>query len=318
MNDPIETSQMVFQLAAGFDAGAQAADWFAGHSGGLNRSQDGGQTWQPALASLQLTEALPVVSLAVSPEFDKDRTLFAGLPGGLLRSTDGGTTWKALSLPPPPPYVTCLAVSPGYLEDGTVIAGTAEDGILMSNNGGDTWRAWNFGLIEPEVLSLVVSPAFQKDETLFCGTASGIFRSTNGGRAWRELALPPGFVPVLSLALSPNFEADQTLYAGTEESGLFRSRDAGETWEPLGEDLSQNPVNAFVAGESGQGAVWLLALWGGELILSRYGNTWETLRLPVGEGQATAVFAPDGLAPGLPLLVGLAGGQVLRVDLPVS
>jgi len=308
-------TNLVYQLA-GLPLAGEASGILAARASGLEFSPDAGRTWQPALDSLQLSEPVPVVTLGVSPDFEKDRTIFAGLPGGMLRSTDGGQNWRVLSFPAPPPTITCLVLSPRFLEDGRVIAGTAEDGILISTNAGDEWRPWNFGLIEPEVLCLAISAGFERDETLFAGTASGLFRSTNAGRSWRELALPPGFVPVLSLALSANFEDDRSLYGGTEENGLFHSRDGGESWQPVEEDLTQNPLNALIAGKPGLAPGWLLALWGGELVLSRDGNTWETLRLPTGDGQATAVLAPDGLAPGFPLLVGLVDGQVVRLDLP--
>ena len=87
---------------------------FAAHTAGLARSVDGGRTWRDAYTALDLQAALTTAAVAVSPDFAADRTLFAGAVGGVLRSHDGGETWTVAALPPPPPFVTALAVSPNY------------------------------------------------------------------------------------------------------------------------------------------------------------------------------------------------------------
>ena len=281
---------------------------------GLFRSIDSGATWQSSLKSLQLPEALPVLCLAVSPSFLSDRTIFAGAPGGGLRSVDGGATWKVLSFPAPPPSVTCALISPRYLEDGTVILGTSEDGVLISTNGGDAWQPWNFGLIDPEVLSLAVSPAFSEDETLFCGTASGLFRSSNAGRAWREVELPAGQVPILSLAVSPGYAEDRRVYAGSEEFGLYGSADGGDSWARIGADALADPINAVLAGAAPD---LLVALHSEELQISRdRGGSWQHFQPEeLNAAGVSALHAPRGLAPGLPLVLALNTGRIVTVNL---
>jgi hypothetical protein len=74
-----------------------------------------------------------------------------------------------------------------------------------------------------------------------------IFRSTDFGRHWQEAAKPPAFVKVESAGTGPAARAvDHTFwltpghasepgvwYAGTSPQGLFRSSDAGVSWEPF-------------------------------------------------------------------------------------
>ena len=106
---------------------------FAGAASGLYRSDDGGQTWQLATASLGLSEAVPCTSLALSPEFAKDHTVFGGMAGGILRSSDGGRAWALANVPPPPPTATALALSPTYVEDGILdIAAWTHDALILS------------------------------------------------------------------------------------------------------------------------------------------------------------------------------------------
>jgi photosystem II stability/assembly factor-like uncharacterized protein len=295
---------------------------FAARASGLFRSEDGGLTWEDAYASLELEGALTTAAVAVSPSFETDHSVFAGVPGGVLRSMDGGRSWHIAQLPSPPPFVLALVVSPDFARDGTLLAGTLEDGVFRSGNRGGHWAAWNFGLLDLNVLSMVISPDHAEDETLFVGTESGIFRSTNGGRAWREVAFssqrdanPTEWAPVLSLALSPEYAKDGVLLAGTEACGLFCSRDGGETWERLGEEVITEAVNSILLSPEYPARPEMLVLLGNGLLVSRDdGQTWSEWEADLHPEQGLAsVVAPQGLAPGSPLLVGLVDGEVQRI-----
>jgi photosystem II stability/assembly factor-like uncharacterized protein len=305
------SGEPVLSLAAAQDGAQVGKTVFAGSASGLSRSADGGATWQPALESLALAEPVPVVSVAVSPSFMEDRTVIAGVPGGALRSTDGGASWQVLPFTPPPPYITALAFSPRFLEDGVILGGTAEDGILRSANGGDSWSPWNFGLLDLEVLCLAASPDFDRDETIFAGTSSGLFRSSNGGRAWKELALPCGHSAVLSLAVGRVEGGSLTIYAGTEDQGLCFSADGGRTWSLI-EGL-EGAVNGLVI--SGSGAPLLAVLIDSRvLVTADQGKSWQRIVLPGEKRAVTAMCAPAGLDLDEPFLLGLESGGVVRLE----
>jgi photosystem II stability/assembly factor-like uncharacterized protein len=70
----------------------------------------------------------------------------------------------------------------------------------------------------------------------------GVRRTADGGATWTDCGLPDP--AVYSIAVSA---ADGTVYAGTEPSRLFRSRDAGDTWEPLDAllELPSRPTWSF-------------------------------------------------------------------------
>jgi photosystem II stability/assembly factor-like uncharacterized protein len=162
---------------------------------------------------------------------------------------------------------------------------------------------------------MAVSPTFLEDETLFVGTESGIFRSTNGGRAWREVNFPIEFAPVLCLAVSPDFATDGVIFAGTETCGLFRSDDRGQTWHRVGEDAIADTVNGVVLSPEFPSTPDILAVLGAALLVSRDGGqSWAEWKASLDcELGITSALAPLGLAPDSPLLVGLAGGDVLQV-----
>jgi photosystem II stability/assembly factor-like uncharacterized protein len=286
-------------------------------------------TWQDAYTSLGLIAPLATLSVASA---SAEGHVFAGVSGGVLRSLDGGVTWQPSPLPPPPPIVSGLALSPGYARDGTVLAATVEDGVFRSGDRGSQWESWNFGLLDLDVYCIAISPAFagplearpleaSGDETLYVGTETGIFRSTNGGRAWREVGFDTDLAPVLSLALSPDYARDGCLYAGTASQGMYRSGDRGRTWERVGEaapSLAGGPaqsVSALLLSPEYPAKPQVLAMLANDLLVSRDGGaTWDAWSpdLDLGPGAA-CVAAPLGLDPGAPLLVGLLDGQVLRL-----
>lgn len=241
---PDQETDLVYSFCAAPDVvPSKAGIVFSAQNSGLYKSEDGGRTWQYALQKLELVEPLPVTAVAMSPVFQHDNLVLAGAPGGLFHSTDAGQNWKALVFPNPPPTISSLVFSPNFENDETVFAGSMEDGVFISRDGGERWAAWNFGLLDLNIMALAISPSFAEDETIFAAVETGIFRSTNGGRAWREIELPFGYEPVLSLAISPNFAADGTLLAGTETDGLWITRDAGGSWEQIGKDVIDSPVN---------------------------------------------------------------------------
>jgi hypothetical protein len=174
---------------------------------------------------------------------------------------------------------------------------------------------WNFGLLDLNILSMAISPEFATDETIFVGTETGVFRSTNGGRAWRETEFPMEPAPVISLAISPGYAQDGMVAAGTESHGLFYSDDKGKTWKRLGEEAVTGAVNAISLSPEFPAKPHMLAMLDEALLISRdAGQSWADWKDGLCIEQGTASLAtPHGLDPGAPLLVGLVGGEVLRI-----
>jgi photosystem II stability/assembly factor-like uncharacterized protein len=200
---------------------------------GIRRSEDGGATWRATATEREV----PFCSaLAASPpDADGSQRVFAGSPQGVFRSDDAGATWRQVLREG---NVLALSAAPATRDQVTLLAGTEQDGILRSEDGGDSWVSANPGLLDLTVLALACSPAFASDHTAFAATTSGVYRTRNGARSWRALQLESAEsnqeeIAVQCLAVSPDFPSDRTLLAGTERSGLLRSRDAGETWQPI-------------------------------------------------------------------------------------
>ena len=149
--------------------------------GGVYRTADGGQTWQPVSGNLSAVipppqdpgaASLAVYSLAVDPS--NPEKVFAGFYGGSLAvSLDGGQTWSlSASGMIPEAMVTAIVVDPTNPQ--VVYAGTLNSGVYLSLDGGQTWSALNNGLLTRAVRGLALS-----------SDSSVLYMTSDGGGVFR-------------------------------------------------------------------------------------------------------------------------------------
>jgi photosystem II stability/assembly factor-like uncharacterized protein len=80
---------------------------------------------------------------------------------------------------------------------------------------------------------------------LYVASRAGVHKSEDGGTTWKAINDGLATLNVRSLAQSP--VDPHVWYVGTNGSGLYRSRDAGGTWEPL-PSIHKAAVSAGVTG----------------------------------------------------------------------
>jgi photosystem II stability/assembly factor-like uncharacterized protein len=273
----------------------------AATAAGLHVSSDGGRSWRWAgLGPTPVPEAL-----AVSSGFATDHTVLLGTAGGLFRSTDGGRSWRPTLVGS---RVQSIAVSPSVAEGGVVLAGTESDGIFRSDDGGSSWLSANAGLLDLNVTAVALSPTFGRDRTCFAATASGLYRSRTGGRAWRLVELGPEAPAVQCLAVSPSFAEDGIVLAGTERYGLFRSDDAGQSWEPV--SAFPEPSVTGLAVSAGAASRSIVAGTAAGVAVSRDGGETWSLEAPELGPILSVVFVDDGTSEAI--LAGTIDAGVVR------
>jgi photosystem II stability/assembly factor-like uncharacterized protein len=237
---------------------------FAGLSGELLRSADGGATWELAPKP---SPAPVFTALAPSPDFARDGILFAGtMEDGVLIYQDYGRDWAMWNFGLLDSNVLCLAVSPAYASDQTLFAGV-QSGLFRSATGGRSWREVDLPVGYTAVLCLALSPGFAQDGTLYAGTEDqGLLRSTDGGRTWQPLGAEVWSEPINSILLGPDFPAKPELLV-LHGGGLLHSADGGDTWAAWrGERLAGQDVTAVLAPRGfGEGAPVVVGLAGGEI-----------------------------------------------------
>jgi uncharacterized protein (TIGR03382 family) len=215
-----------------------------GTSGGVQRSDDNGCTWQAAFPTLLIP------ALAQDPQ-QPARIYVATFPIGMasdnvsgdsaLRvSDDGGETFSDLLVLPDDDFVNGLAVAPSepkrvYASGGVYRQSGREFYIARSDDAGASWQrftveldAGDFDLrvlavspVDPDVVIAKIAPG----EPL--NTPERVLISRNGGETFTQVA------SVLTLR-DAAFSADGTSVWLAGKEGLFRSHDGGDSFEHEG------------------------------------------------------------------------------------
>lgn len=187
-------------------------------------------------------------------------TYFAGAAsGGIWKTEDGGVNWKPVFDDQPVHSIGALAVAPS--DANVVWAGTGEtfirsnvsigNGVWKSTDGGGSWT--HMGLEGTGRIGRIVihptNPEVVYAAVLGHGYSAqsnrGVYRSTDGGRNWQQVLFVNDSTGASDLVMDPN--NPRILFAGmwqfhlktwTRESGgagsgLYMSRDGGDTWKRL-------------------------------------------------------------------------------------
>ncbi|MBV9083947.1 MAG: hypothetical protein JOZ62_14815, partial [Acidobacteriaceae bacterium] len=186
---------------------------------------------------------------------------FGAVDGGVWKTTDAGTVWTPVFDDQPIASIGALEVA---LSDPNIIyAGTGEsdirsdlalgDGMYKSTDAGKTWT--NIGLKDTRQISrIVIDP---RDPNMVFVAAlghayapndeRGVFKSTDGGATWQHVLNRGAQVGAADIAMA--MDEPDVLFAtmwnahrppwstyapvAGPGSGLFRSTDAGKTWQQL-------------------------------------------------------------------------------------
>ncbi|MBX3133760.1 MAG: hypothetical protein KF689_10305 [Gemmatimonadaceae bacterium] len=228
-------------------------------SGGVFRSTDGGESWQPISDG-----KIPVASIGSIAVADSDPNVIwvgTGSDGarsnvstgrGVYRSTDGGETWNfaglynagqigALRVHPTDPNTAWVSAT------GDLFKRNTERGIFRTTDGGRTWRRTLFlndstGAADvelkpgdPNTVYAWMARIERKPWTIISGSREGgFYKSTDGGVTFRKTGrgLPNGLIGKGNLAVSAaNPERLYLLVEAQPGGGLYRSDDAGANWE---------------------------------------------------------------------------------------
>jgi serine/threonine protein kinase len=283
----------------------------------LRSSDDFGKSWtNPQQAALRFPSdtglSLKNIWQIALGRPEEPEVLYCGVePAALFESRDAGTSWSLVRGLFDHPHRPRWVPGNGGLALHTIVLDPADNrrmyvaissgGVYRTNDGGITWTAQNHGVRamfmpdkNPEFGQCVHKIALHpgRPERLFLQNHWGIYRSDNCGENWTDIGngLPSDFgFPVLMHPRNPDcvyivpVESDEFRCACDGRLRVYRSRNAGQSWEPLARGLPQKGAyetvlrDAMTADSFDPHGIYL-GTRSGQLFGSRdEGRTWEKI-----------------------------------------
>ncbi|NUO81082.1 hypothetical protein HUU05_13465, partial [candidate division KSB1 bacterium] len=190
-------------------------------------------------------------------------TIYIGAAsGGLWRSYSGGVgveAWEYVDTGFPVLGVGAIAIDP--VDSNVIYIGTGEVygyqnslggvtvrttrgsygiGILKTTDGGATWTKSLDWTQEQQrgVQALALDPS--NSSIIYAGTTEGTYKSTNAGVSWTLVHNVPMAMDVDLNPLDPNIVFVACGDLGSLGAAVYRSKDAGATWQKLTNGLPAN------------------------------------------------------------------------------
>ena len=215
----------------------------------------------PAVASGRVT------SVVVNPK-NKFEYYVGVASGGVWKTVNDGTTWTPVFDKEKSYSIGWVTLDPN--DASAVWVGSGEsnsqrsvgygDGIYRSDDGGKNWQ--NLGLKKSEHIGrVVVDPRESKVVYVAAegplwgpGGDRGLYKSTDGGKNWKavltisentgvgDVALDPSNPDVVYAAAYQRRRHVFTLIDGGPESAIYKSSDAGATWNKLKSGLPKEDM----------------------------------------------------------------------------
>ncbi len=234
--------------------------------GGVWKSNDAGATFNPIFDDY----CQSIGSVEVDPN-DPDKTIYVGtgetwtrnsvsIGDGLYKSIDGGSNWTKIGFEKSE-RIANIIVNPKNSNEiyvgvlGALWGDSEERGVFKSADGGATWEKLLYVNPKTGCADLAMDPTnpnvlyasmweFRRTGWSFesGGANSALYKSTDAGKTWNKIhnGFPKGKLGRLAIAVAPSnpnvlytvIEAEKD-----ERKGLYRSNDAGASWEQLNNDF---------------------------------------------------------------------------------
>jgi photosystem II stability/assembly factor-like uncharacterized protein len=284
---------------------SQSGTVYASVFDGVQKSVDGGESWQPAENGLPV---IPVAAIAHA-----GTALFVGTLGqGLFRSSDGAASWGAGGSGLADSYASSLAVdpsNPSVLYAGTGHPSTSQPQMVYkSTDAGSTWAATSLAA-SSSIDFLAVNPGKASQIVAISRGASSYSQSMNGGSTWTTVT-PSASCGGVNTIL---FDGATTYLGGT--SGVCRSSDGGATWSLAAVAVSAS-VRALLLDPTNPGVLYAGATpavphdtggTGGVFSSADGGQTWQAVGSGL-SGVSVTSLAIDSI--GRTLYAGTSGNGV--------
>ncbi|MDE0204790.1 MAG: hypothetical protein OXP66_01995 [Candidatus Tectomicrobia bacterium] len=189
---------------------------------GVVRSSDGGLNWA------WYGEGLTGSALRVRAFADKEGALYAGTHDGVWRLTAGASNWERVDLP------AGIIARGMTISEGRLHVGTFASGLYLSDDG------YNWVQDPSFPAGVVIYDVTVSGQKVVVGTNVGLW--TQSVPEWTRVTVNGAAYtnPVFRMATSTTFFG--VTYAGTEQDGVLRTLDSGESFLSSAQITPLNPA----------------------------------------------------------------------------
>jgi photosystem II stability/assembly factor-like uncharacterized protein len=227
--------------------------YFGACAGGVWKTTNGGIYWENVSDGYFNTASVGAIAVSDSDP----NVIYAGMGescirgdvshgDGVYRSTDRGKSWRHLGLAATR-HIARIRVHPGnpdvvYVAAlGHAFGPNRERGVFRSRDGGGTWEQVLFRSERAGAIDLSMDPTNPRILYAAIWEARRTpWSLTSGGDTWIDISanpgLPNGIKGRIGVAVSPARPDRVWAIVEAEDSALFRSDDAGTTWQRISED----------------------------------------------------------------------------------
>ncbi len=308
--------------------------------GGVWKSSNGAQTWDPVFAK----ESVAAIG-AVTIDPTDNNTVWVGTGednprndvsygDGVYKTTDGGDKWTNVGLAATK-QISRILVDPRNHNhvivgaQGDLFNDTPDRGVYVTDDGGKTWTKTLYVDPQTGVSDMALDPqnpnvvyagmwTFQRRPWTFTsgGANDGLYKSTDGGKTWTKLTghgMPTDTLGRIGLAIAPSNGNRVYALIESKQGILWRSDDGGNNWTMVSKDtlVDQRPFYFTHIGVDPKNPDTVYAV---SEMLSKStdgGKTFKEIADQVHVDYHAIWIAPND---GSRIIVGEDGGYALTVD----
>lgn len=224
---------------------------------GVFKSTDAGNTWKDINSTLEDTFTKVLI---MHPK--NTNTVYLGTDGGgVYRYDVANDEWLESISGLKNTYIRALVFDPN---DAKTIYVATDGGVSKTADGAEKWVPASNGLTSRTVFCLAIDP--KNPKVLYAGTETGgLFKTSDSGANWEAvggdiwtaklimegLAAPTDDIPstpmVTSIAVNP---VNTSIVYAANPNGVYRSADAGKTWEQINTGLTNTTVKSLAVSNS--------------------------------------------------------------------